>query len=247
MTDQLIYGLNVFNVTPSLTTNSMEAQLGDIIRNAPESDTAQWVQHVGFCSLPTNPIPGSTAAETLTYRSGQRDFIFASREISSQSLYGTMTAGETALYSSGNSGSTVASTFLKTDATINLYTTDNGLSTGGAVTFVVGPQGVAFNSSFASWSIDPSGMHFSHTSGCSFDFGNMVSPTNSCFNFTGGSFVANTGTVTLGASITGLYGPCAVPLPGFSFGPFVPVIGVGVGTVDTNIAGSPQVMIAYGG
>ena len=256
MTDQIIYGLQIFNVAPNTNAaaagttpnTSMIAQIGDIIHNTVESDQAQWVQHVGFCSLPSAAIPGTSAAEALTYRGEQRDFIFASRDIASQTLYGTMTPGETAIYASGNSGKAQARILLKTDSTINLYTTDNGVDGGAGVSLTIGPQGLAFSSSYASFSIDPTGMHFSHCSGASFDIGGMpgIPGISSFFNFSGGSFVANTSTVTLGASITGLYGPCAVPLPGMSFGPLIPVIGVGMGAVNTNIAGSPVVQIAMG-
>lgn len=141
MSHKIYTGLHILNVSLG-SKNTPSAQLGDVLAQPvaqngqelppgeAEIQNANWMQHVGFCSLPSNAIAGQSAAESMYFRDTNTDVVFASRDIRSNAIYGSLGAGETAIFGSGADGQSQGIIKIKNDGSLNLNTT-NGNTSGG--------------------------------------------------------------------------------------------------------------------
>jgi hypothetical protein len=250
----IIAGLQVLNVSTSSTTSSPLVTLGDHLNQNSESDSAQWIQSVGFCSLPSNPPQPSTAptngvaptwsrtTETWGFRAGQRDFVIASRDVNSQAVYGNLGPGEFCVYAAGNSGTSQGRIIGKTDGSITLYTTDDNTSSGNAIYLRIGTDGLSFTSPFGSLSLGASGFHVVLDGGSAFHLGgnNSNPSTPAVCSINTGSIALAAPAITMGITpIFGLaYGFIPPPAPG------TPILGEGVGAVTVNAAASTSIMVS---
>jgi len=250
----ITFGLQVLNVSTSSTTASALVTLGDHLNGISESDSAQWVQHVGFCSLPSNPQqagtiptdgtapPWASTTEVGVFRGGQRDFVFASRDVNSQAAYGNLGPGEFSVYAAGSDGKSQGKVFGKDDGSVTVYTTDDNTSTGSGVYLRVDPStGLTFVSPWGTMSLGPSGFHVVMSGGSAFHLGGLgAGPTQSYCNINSGTIGLTAPSVTLGiAPIFPLaYGYIPAAAPG------IPILGEGVGAVTVNASTSTSVLVS---
>lgn len=176
MAESIIPSLNILNATLSDTNNSVEVQMGDVVNQEVESYTAQWVQQTGFCSLPPTAVAGKSASEGIMLKGTNRDFVFASRDVASQSNYGNLKAGEATVYACGPDGTAQARMMCKADGSVNLYTTDTNKVDGNGVYFQVSPTGFFMMAPWGKFVFDATGFHMKTASGASFDLGSVALP-----------------------------------------------------------------------
>jgi ethanolamine utilization microcompartment shell protein EutS len=115
---------------------SVSAQIGDSITGDVDSNDCSFWQHVGFASRPASAESGKSSAQCLGFEQGDKDIIFASRDIRGQAIYGNLKPGETALYAAGPNNEVTTRVFLKDDgsiATLSLLTQEGNTSSGNPV------------------------------------------------------------------------------------------------------------------
>lgn len=133
-------GIDILVTTLESKTKSILAQLGDVINKVVDCDNAEWYQHVGFSSRPSKS-DGKTAAQAVAIRRSDRDIVIASKDPRSQAIYGSLKAGETAVYATGEDGTAQGRILLKSDSSINIFTrTSNSPSGTGMGIFVTPSQ-----------------------------------------------------------------------------------------------------------
>lgn len=241
----IIPSLNILNVSLGDMNNSVEVQMGDVIAEEPENYTAQWIQHTGFCSLPPTAIANKSASEGMLLKRSDRDYVFASRDLLSQIIYGNLNPGEVTIYSAGADGTGQARVMLKGDGSISFYTTDDNTANGNALQLTLSPTtGLSFVSAFGSMTFDQAGFRVSTTSGASFNVMSTSDPTTgNAIMMSAGSCTINSGMITLGTPTNTavpfgvVYGVLPVAAPG------IPILGEGVGLVTMNAAASTSVFV----
>lgn len=241
----LVTGLQILNITAGTHNNSMVAQVGDVISGNVESYTAQYVQQVGFCSIPPKAIPGISAADCILFKEVSRDFILATRDVASQANYGNLSYGETALYAAGANGTAQGRCILKGDGSVTLFTTDDNTATGNGVSLGITPTAFSFKAPWGKMTFDKTGLHISTISGASLDMIGVADPiTGNAVTITTGNCTVNSGTINLGP-VTGVNLPAAVSIIPAAV-PGVPLLGAGVGAVVLNVVASTVVNIGSG-
>lgn len=125
------HGVSILNTVIDASTNRILAYLGDVKDKISDSDRAQWVQHVGFASRPGNPVAGKSAAQAVVIKRADRDVVIGSSDSRTQSMYGQLGPGETAIFSGGTDGNAQGRIIIKGDGSVNVYTRA-GNSGGGA-------------------------------------------------------------------------------------------------------------------
>lgn len=123
---------DILSTTVSEATKKILVQTGaNTGEGQVDNDGVEWVQHVGFASLPANPEPGKESAQAVVIRQGTNDVAIGSRDQRGLALYGALKPGETCLYAVGADGTAQARILLKADGSINLFTKKDN-ETGGA-------------------------------------------------------------------------------------------------------------------
>lgn len=157
----IIPSINILNTSLSDGDNTILAQLGDVINNQSYYNDAQWMQHVGFASLPPVAVAGQSASEAMIYHTTERDYVFASRDYNSQNKYGSLQPGETCLYGAGTDGKAQGKCLINKDGQIILSTTTTNTDSGQPVSFSVKPDSVSINTPWGSLVFSQSGIYLS--------------------------------------------------------------------------------------
>lgn len=123
-------GLDILTTTVNSATKRILAQTGDVVKDAAETDGAEWWQHVGFASRPPKPQAGKQAAQAVVLKTSDRDVVIGSVDQRGLALYGNLDHGESCLYAAGEDGEAQARVLLKKDGSINLYTRKGNTSAG---------------------------------------------------------------------------------------------------------------------
>lgn len=123
-------GLDILTTTVNASTKRILAQTGDVVRDATDTDGAEWWQHVGFASRPPKPQAGKQAAQAVVLKTSDRDVAIGSVDQRGLALYGNLDHGESCLYAAGEDGEAQARVLLKKDGSINLYTRKGNTSSG---------------------------------------------------------------------------------------------------------------------
>lgn len=123
-------GLDILTTTVNASTKRILAQTGDVVKDATETDGAEWWQHVGFASRPPKPQAGKQAAQAVVLKTSDRDVVIGSVDQRGLALYGNLDHGESCLYAAGEDGEAQARVLLKKDGSINLYTRKGNTSAG---------------------------------------------------------------------------------------------------------------------
>ena len=212
-------GVSILNTVVDKTTSTILAMTGDA--RAPQADTseAEWWQHIGFLSRPSNPTVGNTDAqgicgEGLVMRRGDRDIVYASRDVRGQSLQGNLAPGETIVYAGGTTGTAQGRVLLKADGSVTTFTTQNNVPGARSIYARVGtglnaktgaPDGFSWVAPWGSMKFDATGLHVVLTaSGTEFHLGAVgglpppLDKISSYCNITAGTFRANVSNATVG-------------------------------------------------
>lgn len=123
-------GLDILTTTVNAATKRILAQTGDVVKDATDTDGAEWWQHIGFASRPPKPQAGKQAAQAVVLKTSDRDVVIGSVDQRGLTLYGNLDHGETCLYAAGEGGEGQARVLLKKDGSINLYTRKGNTSSG---------------------------------------------------------------------------------------------------------------------
>lgn len=115
-------GVDVLSTIVDKVNNRVLAYLGDVKAQQGDSDAAQWMQHVGWCSLPSLPVAGKSAAQCVTVRRSDSDFVIASQDSRSLMMYGGIGPGEFCAFAAGANGTSQGRILGKTDGSVQLYT-----------------------------------------------------------------------------------------------------------------------------
>lgn len=175
-------GVSILNTVVDKVTGTILAITGDARAPVTDSSEAEWWQHIGFASRPSNPTPANTEAqgicgESLTQRRGDRDICYASRDIRGQMLSGNLGPGETIIYAGGKLGTSQGRLLMKDDGSVTLFTTDSNTATGNPVAFRISPTGgLEFTSQWGSMVLDQTGFHVKTKAGPRLDMGGITIP-----------------------------------------------------------------------
>jgi hypothetical protein len=172
-------GAAILSDTVDSVTNALTAQLGSITEEYVFSDSAEIYQDIGLVSRVSNPTKGAKAAECLAIK-GDRDVVFARRDLRGTSIYGNLGPGETCLYAGGLDGNSQGRVIIKNDGSVTLMTTENNLPAdqgGQPVALRISPtKGFEFTSQFGSITLDKTGFHVKTAAGPRIDMGGLVIP-----------------------------------------------------------------------
>jgi hypothetical protein len=150
-------------------TGAVVCQLGDVLSGEVMDGEAPMYTGIGLLNLAAAPIPGVAAAEAITFKSGNTDYVIGGRSVRSASIAGLIGMGESCIYADGSQ----ACTLYKLDGRIVHFTTADNTATGQQVTAEHGPNGHSWITPWTRFINDSVGFHFLHTSGASFDLGYM--------------------------------------------------------------------------
>lgn len=171
--EDMIKSADVLGTTRDEATNSISAQLGNVIVEQATSPGAEWVQHVGFCSLPSKASPKVTAAQVVCVTSSGRDVCIASKDVRGQQLYANLRPGEAVMYAGGADGESQARVACKDDGSTTIYTTDTNTNAGRGVYLAVTSTELRFEAPWGRIVFDSSGFRVVHYSGARLDLGGI--------------------------------------------------------------------------
>jgi hypothetical protein len=195
--EAMMPGIGILNTRVDGVTGTVLAQTGDAASQTSEADDAEWWQHVGLISRPSNPKAGQTSAEGFTIRRGDRDIITASRDVRGQKLAGSLQPGETCIYAGGADGSAQARLLLKANGSCALYTAKGNAQGGQSVTVQINADGTIYLASpFGGISIDSSGIKLMSAAGT----GAAVALTATGTQIGGLNLALNASSVALGST-----------------------------------------------
>lgn len=235
---KLVTDLHILNVTLSEQTNSITASLGDVFNSTdPEIVGAEYIQQVGLCTLPPNPIPGQRSADAIVFRAdnNNRDFVIATRDVASQNNYGHLGPGESILYGAGADGNSQGRVVIKSDGSVTMYTTDTNTEDGNGVYTQVSPTAISWVAPWGKVIFNANGFFITHASGASMKMGALSAPTP--LDSLSSYCQINCATTTINSAVrlgTGsVYLPAATsPLAGL---PQPPFSGTGSSTVQIGV------------
>ncbi len=122
--------------------NTIMAQIGDATTGT-SPDPAEWWQHVGFASRPSD-VSGSgqnaDSAQAIVINRTDYDVVIASRDTRYQDIYGALKPGETCIYGTGSDGGAQGRVLIKQNGSINLYTTEGNVDGGQAMGIFINPD-----------------------------------------------------------------------------------------------------------
>lgn len=204
-------GEDVLGTERDESTGALLAQIGDVIVEQASSQGAEIWQQPGFCSRPASAVPGESAAQCVVFRQGDRDAIIAMRDMRSKAMYGTLEAGETAVF--GSAGQ--ARLLFKEDGTASLITTEGNTESGATIMMTVSPtQGFMFSSPWGGFSLGPAGFLAFTQDGSTFKGSFEVRSSGNCVA-SGPAFQAMCSQVSLGiVPPTGVTNTCLYGVTG---------------------------------
>jgi hypothetical protein len=165
-------GFDVLNATVDPTTGAMLLQIGDSTAQTVDSDGCELWQQSGFASMPQAPVPGQSGCQGIAIKRGDRDLVFATRDVRAANIYGNLAMGETCVYAAGSQARTV----YKADGSITHITTDDNTATGNSVLSRTTPTEERFWAPFGKRWHDVSGFHVRTWHGAKFDLGGLGLP-----------------------------------------------------------------------
>jgi len=196
------FGYDVLSTNVNGTNGVISAQIGDSVTEDVRGDNAEWWQHVGFASRPSNPVSGKAACQVISLESTDRDICFASRDNRIANIYGSLSPGETCLYAAGPNATGTNRFLQKDNGTVSTQTmlcqvgnqssgkpviVQISSDDGGKITMAAGENGAI--------SIDSTGIKF--TTPGKLQFGGSDD-----FAIVGNTVTLNGGNVQLGANPT---------------------------------------------
>lgn len=134
-------GVDILNAVRDSVTKTVLFQTGDVVTSQVESDRVESWQHVGFVSLPSNPVPGKAACQGVVWKRGDIDVCTNTRDLRGQALAGTLAAGETCMYAGGADGNAQGRVLCKADGSVAVYTTKGNVTGGTGMGIFVNPDG----------------------------------------------------------------------------------------------------------
>lgn len=200
-------GLDILGTTVNAATKRILAQIGDVVKEAVDSDGVEWWQHVGLASRPPKPEAKKQAAQAVVLKTSDRDVAIASVDQRGLSLYGNLEYGETCLYAAGEDGEGQARILLKANGNIALYTAEGNVEGGGSVTIQCNSDGeLHLGSSYGGISVTADGIVIAHSSGAA------IQLNSSGITLIGTGIALNGGSVSLGANATMpvVWGPAGI-------------------------------------
>jgi hypothetical protein len=223
LSDLFIWGRDILSTAVSSKTKAITAQIGSAVNQVTESARSLWVQHVGFVSRPSNPVPGQQACQAYAIRGSSHDVVIASTDERGRALAGTIGPGETCIYAAGANGTSQGRLLIKGDGSVNLVTTSTNTSSGDTCGIFVSPDGIKLLTQWGYIEIGQAGIVLS-TNGNQLTYpvapgGSMISINNlplvlSNVQVATGTFQAYSDTVHLGKLSTPAtpvhYGPVPV-------------------------------------
>lgn len=246
----LIIGKDILG-TQLNTRGSISAQIGDSVTGDAESNDCAYWQQVGFASRPSDAQSGKSSAQCLAFEQGDRDIIFATKDIRGQEIYGNLSAGETVMYAPGADGEGQAKVSLKGDGSVTLFTTDDNTSDGNGVYLRLDKNALSFIAPWGRMVFDKTGFHVEIQNGASLDLSGVNLP---------GPLAGMSSSAKISASIISVDGPSVLLGPstlngGSAFmaaaygllppvAPGIPILGAGVGAVTVAAASSQHVLVA---
>jgi hypothetical protein len=127
-------GLDILSTVVNAATKRILVQTGDVVKEATDTDGAEWWQHVGFASRPPKPQAGKQAAQAVVVKTSDRDVVVASVDQRGLGLYGNLDHGETCLYAAGEDGNAQGRVLIKKNGSVSLYTRNGNTSSGAGMT-----------------------------------------------------------------------------------------------------------------
>jgi hypothetical protein len=193
------------------TTGTLLAQLGDVQGEQATSQAAEIWQPNGFASRPAAPTAGKAAAQAVVLQSGGRDVCVAMRDIRAQAMYGSLEAGDTAVYATDG----MARALFKADGSVTLLTTTDNTDTGTTVSLRISGDGFVFSAPWGGFAFTAEGFQaFTQSNSTPPVFGGSLElKTDGTCAVTGSMTAINTSQVTLGIGATAVTGVCYVGSP----------------------------------
>lgn len=99
------------------SNGAISVQYGDSVNEEVRGDGAEWWQHVGFASRPSNATSGSPSCQAVVIDQSDYPVVVASRDLRSASLAGQLGPGETAVYAAGPDGQGSPRVYLSSKST----------------------------------------------------------------------------------------------------------------------------------
>jgi phage gp45-like len=122
------------------------------------------VQQQGIVSLPIKPEANTQVAPSaMTLDDGQRKYTIAVQDARGNSVISDLKAGEICLYAAGEDGNSQGNIKLRTDGSINLYTTSDNTNSGNPLTVAFTKDGFKITSNDIELDLDASGKTFKIT------------------------------------------------------------------------------------
>lgn len=122
--------------------NTIMAQVGDATSGS-SPEPAEWWQHVGFASRPSEVSGNGTnanSAQGIVIVRTDYDLCIASRDTRFQDIYGALKPGETCLYGTGADGSAQGRILIKQNGSVNLFTKLGNTEAGNAMGIFINPD-----------------------------------------------------------------------------------------------------------
>lgn len=166
-------GLDVLSSQVSTKTNKLLFQTGDVVKDATDADSVESIQHVGFCSRPSKPKAGKSAAQCVVLKTSDRDIAIASQDIRALDLYGNLDHGETCMYGAGPDCTAQGRVLIKSDGGVTIFTTSDNTEAGASVYFRVAPDAFQFVAPWGTVKFDATGFHVLHASGANLHLGGI--------------------------------------------------------------------------
>ena len=105
------------------TTGSIVVQTGRVLSGEADRNPSELWSIPGIISRPTPVIDQKDACQHLSYDLGDNKIIFATRDVRTQLLAGSLGEGETVVHAPGLDGKSQGRVLLKNDGSVNIYTT----------------------------------------------------------------------------------------------------------------------------
>jgi hypothetical protein len=214
--DFLQVGIDILNTylgaSETSPTGTILAQTGDVLKQFTDCDQADWWQHVGFASRPSNVTAGKAACQGVAFRASDRDVVICSRDTRTNQIYGNLGPGETCLFGAGADGESQGRVIVKDDGSVTLATTDDNTSAGNMTYLRIHPtKGLTFVAPWGSIVFDEAGLRIKHDTGFSATaggIGGLPGGLSSYFKISAALTTVEGSTVFLGAGLAG-YSPVA--------------------------------------
>lgn len=227
-------GVDVLSAFRDATTNAVLFQTGDVVTGQVESDRVESWQHVGLVSIPSNPIAGQAACQSVVIKRGDIDVCTNTRDMRGLAIAGTLVAGETCLYGPGHDGNSQGRVLIKDNGGVTIFTTDDNTPTGKAVALSVSPTGMKFTAPWGSFTFDATGFHLKTKAGPRIDMGGISIPgLPAALAGPLSSYITLTAGVIKNAAANVFNGAGSVFLPAVA-APALPIIPPGAGPMNAT-------------